>query len=154
MQNFSLENHHMVNARRPFRPWDVCGRVGYGWFRWGHIFFPQTPGAMFFAPAYNGRKFFSASYIMSDIFFSAGYCFSQYFSLHAFLPLEISLQDIFFLKSPITPSKVKYLAPKIHQTFAQLTDSDFSIISKAFWNKRGKGSLGERRGIVFYFHYP
>ena len=96
------------------------------------FFFPQTPGAMFFAPAYNGRKFFSASYIMSDIFFSAGYCFSQYFSLHAFLPLEISLQDIFFLKSPITHSKVKYLAPKIHQTFAQLTDSDFSIISKAF----------------------
>ena len=29
----------------------------------------------------------------------------------------------FFLKSPITPSKVKWSAPKIHQTFGQLTDS-------------------------------
>ena len=37
-----------------------------------------------------------------------------------------------FLKSPITPSKVKWSAPKIHQTFAQLTDFDFSVISKAF----------------------
>ena len=37
-----------------------------------------------------------------------------------------------FLKSPITPSKVKWSAPKIHQTFVQLTDSDLLIISKAF----------------------
>ena len=37
-----------------------------------------------------------------------------------FFPPEISLQDIFFLKTPITPSKVKWLAPKIHQTVGQL----------------------------------
>ena len=50
---------------------------------------------------------------MSDIFVSAG----GYF--------EISLWDMFVLKSPITPSKVKWSAAKIHQTF--------SPISKALW---------------------
>ena len=60
---------------------------------------------------------------MSDVFFSAGDYFSQLYPYKLF-PLEISLQDIFFMKSPITPSKVKWWAPKIHQTFAQLTDSD------------------------------
>ena len=69
--------------------------------------------------------------VMSDIFFTAGYDFSQSYPCKLF-PLEISLEDIFFLKSPITPSKVKWSAPKIHHTFAQLTDSDLSIISKAF----------------------
>ena len=38
----------------------------------------------------------------------------------------------FFLKSPVTPSKVKWSGPKIHQTFRQLTDSDLSTISKGF----------------------
>ena len=71
-----------------------------------------------------------------------------------FFPPEISLQDIFFLKSPITPSKVKWSAPKIHQTFGQLTDSDLSIISKGFWNNRGQNSLGERGGIRFYLPLP
>ena len=60
---------------------------------------------------------------MSGVFFSAGDYFSQLYPYKLF-SLEISLQDIFFLKSPITPSKVKWSAPKIHQTFAQLTDSD------------------------------
>ena len=68
---------------------------------------------------------------MSDIPFSAG-CFFPGIYLHAFFPPEISLQDTFFLKSPITPSKVKWSAPKIHQTFGQLTDSDLSVISKGF----------------------
>ena len=69
-------------------------------------------------------------YAMSGIFFSAVYYFSQLYPYKLY-PLEISLQHIFFLKSPITPSKVKWSAPKIHQIFAQLTDSDLSIISKA-----------------------
>ena len=68
---------------------------------------------------------------MSDVFFSAGDYFSQLYPYKLF-PLEISLQDIFFMKSPITPSKVKWSAPKIHQTFAQLTDSDLLIIFKGF----------------------
>ena len=68
---------------------------------------------------------------MSDIFFSAGYYFPSYI-LASFSPLKSVCRIFFFLKSPITPSKVKWSAPKIHQTFAQLTDSDLSIISKAF----------------------
>ena len=60
----------------------------------------------------------------------------------------------FFLKWPITPSKVKWSAPKIHQTFGQLTDSDLSIISKDFWNNRGQNSLGKRGGIRFYLPLP
>ena len=69
---------------------------------------------------------------MSDIFFTAGYYFFQVYPCKLF-PLEISLRDIlFFLKSPITPSKVEWSVPKIHQTFPRLTDSDLSIISKAF----------------------
>ena len=65
MQNFSLENHHMMNARQPFCWWmtftkvsnpflpsphkwltwplDVCGGVGYGWFYWFSLsIFSQT----------------------------------------------------------------------------------------------------------------
>ena len=41
---------------------------------------------------------------MSDVFFSAGDYFSQLYPYKLF-PLEISLQDIFFMKSPITPRK-------------------------------------------------
>ena len=74
-------------------------------------------------------------------------------SFARFFPLETSLQDIF---SEIThnPSKVKWSAPKIHQTFGQLTDSDLSIISKGFWNNRGQNSLGDRGGIRFYLPLP
>ena len=90
---------------------------------------------------------------MSDIFFSVGY-FSPRNLFACFFPLEISLHDIFFLKSPITSSKVKWSAPKIHQTFGQLTDSDLSIISKGFWNNRGQNSLGERGEIRFYLPLP
>ena len=63
------------------------------------------------------------------------------------------MQDI-FLKSPITPSKVKWSALKIHQTSGQLTDSNLSIISKGFWNNRGQNSLVERGGICFYLPLP
>ena len=64
--------------------------------------------------------------------------------------LTKSVRGTFFLKSPVTPSKVKWSAPRIHQTFGQLTNSDLSIISKGFWNNRGQKSLGERGGICFY----
>ena len=57
--------------------------------------------------------------------------------LHAFF-LSKSVCRTFSLNSKITPSKVKWSAPKIHQTFGQLTDSDLSIISKGFWNNRGQ----------------
>ena len=68
MQNFSLENHHIMTTCQPFCwwmtftkvsnpflpsppewwtwPWDVCGGVGYGWFYWFSLdlfedFFPK-----------------------------------------------------------------------------------------------------------------
>ena len=41
---------------------------------------------------------------MSDVFFSAGDYFSQLYP-YKLCPLEISVQDIFFMKSPITPRK-------------------------------------------------
>ena len=57
--------------------------------------------------------------VMRYIFFSAGYCFSQEF-LCMFFSSRNQSAGYFFLKSPITPSKVKQSALKIHQTFAQL----------------------------------
>ena len=54
---------------------------------------------------------------MSDIFLSEKYYFSHVY-LCKYFPLEISLQDV-SLKSPITSSKVKLSATKIHLTFAQ-----------------------------------
>ena len=88
---------------------------------------------------------------MSNILFSAGYFFPR--NLFAcFFPKSVC--RTFFLKSPIIPSKVKWSAPKIHQTFGQLTDSDLSIISKDFWNNRGQNSLGKRGGIRFYLPLP
>ena len=76
MQNFSLENHHMMNARQPFCWWmtftkvsnpflpsphkwltwplDVCGGVGYGWFYWFSLywknFFPNLSEVRIFFP--------------------------------------------------------------------------------------------------------
>ena len=68
---------------------------------------------------------------MSDIFFSAG-CFYPGIYLYAFFLPKSACRTVFVFKSPITLSKVKWSAPKIHQTFGQLTDSDLSIISKGF----------------------
>ena len=75
MQNFSLENHHMINTRQPFCWWmtftkvshpfppsppkwltwrlNVCAGVGYGWFYWfslGKYFFPNLSGLRNFFP--------------------------------------------------------------------------------------------------------
>ena len=83
---------------------------------------------------------------MQDIFLPGIY-------LQAFF-LSKSVCRTFFLKLPITPSKVKWSTPKIHQTFNQLTDSDLSIISKGFWNNRGQNSVGERGGIRIYLPLP
>ena len=56
---------------------------------------------------------------MREILFSAGYYFSLVYSCKLF-SLEISLQDIYiFFKSPITSSKVKLSAAKIHQTLSR-----------------------------------
>ena len=76
MQNFSLENHHIMIALQPFCWWmtftkvsnpflpsppkwltwplDVCGGVGYGWFYWFSLywknFFPNLSEVRIFFP--------------------------------------------------------------------------------------------------------
>ena len=134
-------------------PLDVCREVGYGRFYWFSLrIFSQTSLELeIFSPRYNGVRFFSALNAVSDIFFRAG-CFFPGIYLHAFFLPKSACRTFFFLKSPITPSKVKWSAPKIHQTFGQLTDSDLSIISKGFWNNRDKTLKG--RGEEFVSTYP
>ena len=117
-QNFSLENHNIMNARQPFCWWmtftkvsnpflpsppkwltwplDVCGGGGYEWFYWFSLYwnnFSQTSLELeTFSPTYNGIRFlFSALYVMSDLF-------------ACFFPLEIGLQDSF---SEITHNPLK-----------------------------------------------
>ena len=85
---------------------------------------------------------------MSDIFFSVG-CFSQEF-ICMFFSSQNQPAGQFFLKSPITLSKVKWSALKIHQTFGQLTDSDLPI--KAFETIGDKTLKG--RGEEFVSTYP
>ena len=95
----------------------------------------------------------SALYTSWAIFFSVQDIIFHSYILASCFPSKLVCR-IFFLKSFITPSKVKCSAPKIHQTFAQLADSDMSIISKAFWNNRGQNFLRERGGIRFYLPLP
>jgi len=54
---------------------------------WVRFFFPKPLELEFFSPTYNGvRFFFLVLYVMSDIFFSAGYYFSQVFLCKTFSP--------------------------------------------------------------------
>ena len=106
-----------------------------------------------FSPTHNGVRLFFQHCTSWAIFFSSQDIFLQGIYLHAFF-FSKSVCRTFSLKSPITPSKVKWSAPKIQQTFGQLTDSDLSIISKGFWNNRGQNSLGERGGIRSYLPLP
>ena len=143
---FGLENHHMMNARQPFCWWmtftkvsnpflpsphkwltwplDVLGGVGYGRFYWFSLrIFSQTSLELEICQRdwNNGVGFFFNIIHHERYFFSVQDIFAQEF---IFFPPEISLQDIFFWNHSIIPSKVKWSAPKIHQTFGQLTDSD------------------------------
>ena len=70
----------------------------------GRIFSQTSLELEIFSPTYNGvRFFFSALYVMNDIFFGAGY-FSPRNLFACFFPLEISLQDVF---SEITHNPLK-----------------------------------------------
>ena len=55
--------------------------------------------------------------------FSAQEIIFHSYILTSFFPSKLVCR-IFFSEITHTPSKVKWSAPKIHQTFAQLTDSD------------------------------
>ena len=116
----------------------------------GRIFSQISLELEFFSPTYNGVRFCSALYVMSDIF-SVQDIFLPGIYLHAFF-LSKSVCRTFFLKSLITSSKVKSSVPKIHKTFAQLTDSDLSIISKGF--KTIGDKIPQGRGEEFVSTYP
>ena len=115
MQNFSLENHHMMNCASHFDdrwhllvpnpflslppkwltwPLDVCGGGGYGWFYWfslGKNFFSNLSGIRNFFP--DIRFFFSQHYTSWAIFFSVqDIIFPRYFFASLF-HLEIMSQD-------------------------------------------------------------
>ena len=84
---------------------------------WVRIFFPKPLVLEIFSLAYNCIRFFQHYVRNERCIFHCRILFFPSISLArgAFSPQTQS----------ITPSKVKWLAPKIHQTFAQLTDSDF-----------------------------
>ena len=108
------------------------GVGGYGLFSLGKYFFPKPLELEIFSATDNGvRCIFSIICHEQYFFFQCRILFFPSISLQTFFPQNESA-GYFFLKSPIIPSKVKWLTPKIHQTFVQLTDSDLSIISKAF----------------------
>ena len=119
----------------------------------GRIFSQTSLELEIFSLTYNDIRFFLQHRTSWAIFFLVQDIFLPGIYLHAFF-LSKSVCRTFFLTSPITPPKVKWSAPKIHQTFGQLTYSDLSIISKGFWNNSGQNSLGERGGIRFYLPLP
>ena len=141
---------HLLNGWHDY--WTFVGEWGMGDFTdlvcIGRTFSQTSPKLEFFS-LYN----FFQHYTSWAIIFSVQDIFLPGIYLHAFF-LSKSVCRTFFLKSPITPSKVKWSAPKIHQTFGQLTDSDLSIISKGFWNNTGQKSQGEREEFVSTYPYP
>ena len=118
----------------------------------GRMFSQTSLELEIFSPTYNGVRFFLALYVMSDIFFQCSQdIFLPGIYQHAFF-LSKSVCRTFCLKSPITPSKVKWSAPKIHEIFGKLTDSDLSSFLKAFetiWDK-----TLQWRGEEFVSTYP
>ena len=68
--------------------------------------FPQNLVIEFFPGIQRCKIFFSALYVLKDIFFIVGIFFAG-ISLQEFFPSKISLQDIFFSEITIPPSKVE-----------------------------------------------
>ena len=87
----------------------------------GRIFSQTSLELEIFSPTYNGERFFFSIVRHERYFFSAQDIFLPRIYLPAFF-LSKSVCRTFSLKSPITPSKVKWSAPKIQQTFGQLTE--------------------------------
>ena len=168
MQNFSLENHHIMNARQPFCWWMTFTKVSnpflphplngwhdHGWFYWFSLYwknFSQTSLELeIFFPTYNGVRFFFSIVRHKRYFFQCRIFFST-----EFICMLSSFQNQYdiFSKTPITPSKVKWSALKVYQTFGQLTDSDLSIISKAFESIGDKTLWGRGQEFVSNYPYP
>ena len=129
-------------------PLDVCGGLGYGWFYWFslRIFSPASLELEIFSPRYNGVSFFQ-HYTSWAIFFSVQDVFSQEFICMLFSSRNQPAGH-FFSEIIHSPLKSQMSAPKIHQTFGQLTYSDLSIISKGFWNNRRQNSQGENSFLL------
>ena len=106
-----------------------------------------------FFPQYNGVSLFFSIVRHERYFFQCRIFFSQE-SISMLFFVSKSVCRTFFLKSPITPSKVKWSAPKIHQTFRQLTDSDLSSFLKAFETIGDKTLLGRGEEFVSTFPLP
>ena len=97
------------------------GEGGYGWFSLGKNFFQKPLELEIFFLTYNGVRFFSALYTSWAIFFSVqDIIFPKYILASLSLSKSVCrIPDTFFLKLPITSSKVKLSAAKIHLPFAQ-----------------------------------
>ena len=113
-----------------FAPWHLAIAIT----SLGKNFLLNLSGVRNVSPTYNGVRFFFSIirhepyfFSVQGIFFPGIYLRQEPPDLLAFF-LSKSVCRTFFLKSPINPSKVKWSAPKIHQTFGQLTDSNLSII--------------------------
>ena len=81
---------------------------------WVRNFFPKPLEKEFFSPTHNSKRFFSQYFTARDISFQCRILFPQIFPCKVFLfiPLK-SVCNLFFLKSPIPTSKVKWLTPKL-----------------------------------------
>ena len=115
--------------------WTFVGEWGMGDFIdlvWGRIFSQTSLELEIFSRTYNGVRFFFRIIRHWRYFFSTQ---DIYFPKNIFACFFVSKSvcSTFFLKSPITPSKLKWSAPKIQQTSGQLRDS---------WNNREQNSLG------------
>ena len=112
MQNFTLENHHMMNASQPF-----CWRMTSTKV-WKPASSPPPKELEIFSLAYNG-VFLHFNYIRDERYLSQWrILFFPCISLQVFSPRNQSAEYL-SLKSPITSSKVKFSAAKILLTFAQ-----------------------------------
>ena len=134
IQNFSLENHHMMNVRQPFCWWmtftevsnpllpppphplcswpcNFCGGWGYGWFSLGKNFFPKSLELEIFSLSYNSvRFFFSALYTSQAVFFSVQDTIFPSYILASFFPSKSACR-IFFLKITHNPRKSQMVGP-------------------------------------------
>ena len=91
---------------------------------------------------------------MSNIFFSAGYCFSQEFLCILFSSSQNQSAGYLFSEITHKPFKSQIVGPLNPPNICSVDRFWFAIISNTFWNNRGQNSLGERWGIRCFFPLP